>query len=148
MATKKISEMTEASDLTGAEVPIIQGGDNKRAAASLFGGSSYSVYTALLNQTGENAPVATIFQNTIGNIVWARASVGLYSGTLAGAFPSGKVQFFTSNAFDPAVTYIAYPTNAPNQVEITVYTFDPIEGMWNATDGSIYNMPIEIRVYP
>jgi hypothetical protein len=36
MADTKISDLTAATDLSGAVVPIVQGGANKRAAASLF----------------------------------------------------------------------------------------------------------------
>lgn len=36
MADTKISDMTAASDLTGAVVPIVQGGVNKQAASTLF----------------------------------------------------------------------------------------------------------------
>jgi len=40
MASTKISNMTAASDLTGAEIPIVQGGVNKKAASSLFTGAA------------------------------------------------------------------------------------------------------------
>jgi len=36
----KISEMTAATDLTNAVIPIVQGGVNKKADADLFGGGS------------------------------------------------------------------------------------------------------------
>jgi hypothetical protein len=44
-------------------------------------------YKALLTQTGTNAPVATVLENTLGNLVWARSSSGIYTATLTGAFP-------------------------------------------------------------
>ena len=40
MANKKISQLPEATDIDGAELEIIQGGVNKRASSSLFGGST------------------------------------------------------------------------------------------------------------
>jgi hypothetical protein len=40
MANKKISQLPPATDVVGAEVEIIQGGVNKRASSSLFGGST------------------------------------------------------------------------------------------------------------
>ena len=40
MASQKISDMTAASDLTGAVIPIVQGGVNKKADSTLFAGSS------------------------------------------------------------------------------------------------------------
>src|SRR5687767_1015056 len=41
-----------------------------------------TVYIALLTQTGENAPVATVLKNTLGvTPVWARAGIGEYTLT-------------------------------------------------------------------
>lgn len=49
-------------------------------------------YLALVSQSGVAAPTATVIQNTLGGaLVWTRDNAGLYSGTLAGAFPSNKV---------------------------------------------------------
>jgi hypothetical protein len=49
------------------------------------------VYEAYFTQSGTSAPVANILSNTVGNIVWTRASQGAYTGTLNGAFLFGKV---------------------------------------------------------
>ena len=55
----------------------------------------YKVYTALLTQSGTNAPVATVLENTFGgDIVWSYSSTGSYLGTLAGAFTSQKTFFY------------------------------------------------------
>lgn len=54
----------------------------------------YLVYTALLTQSGTDAPVATVLQNTLGGtVVWTRNGVGDYTGTLTGAFLAGKTIF-------------------------------------------------------
>lgn len=51
----------------------------------------YKVYKALLSQTGTNAPVATVLENTLGGtVVWSYDSVGNYKATLSGAFTEGK----------------------------------------------------------
>lgn len=47
-------------------------------------------YIAIINQTGTNAPTATVFKNTIGNIIWTRTNAGNYSAELTGAFTPGK----------------------------------------------------------
>jgi len=60
----------------------------------------YKVYTALLTQTGTTAPVATVLENTIGNIVWTYDSTGFYFATLAGAFISGKTTLTVDTAGD------------------------------------------------
>lgn len=42
----------------------------------------YKVYTALLSQTGTNAPVAIVLENTLGaTITWTRSMAGQYFGT-------------------------------------------------------------------
>lgn len=54
-------------------------------------GASYKVYTALLTQSGTDAPVATVLENTLGGtVVWTRDFAGVYSGTLSNAFPASK----------------------------------------------------------
>lgn len=48
------------------------------------------VYRALITQTGTEAPVATVLENTIGDLVWGRQIAGGYWCYLAGAFPQSK----------------------------------------------------------
>ena len=51
----------------------------------------YKVYTALLTQSGTDAPVATVLENTLGGeVVWTRDSEGFYFGTLNGVFLDNK----------------------------------------------------------
>jgi hypothetical protein len=58
---------------------------------SLGGGTGYLSYVALLAQTGTDDPTATVLKNELGGtVVWTRSRAGLYIGTLAGAFPSGR----------------------------------------------------------
>jgi hypothetical protein len=54
--------------------------------SGLAGGKK--VYKALLTQTGTDAPVATVLENTLsGTPVWSYDGVGLYYLTLSGEFP-------------------------------------------------------------
>ena len=56
-----------------------------------IGTPSYKVYTALLTQTGTNAPVATILQNTLGGIpIFSYVSTGEYNITLTGKLTASK----------------------------------------------------------
>ena len=49
------------------------------------------MYLALLTQSGTDAPVATVLQNTLGGtVVWTRAGVDSYRGTLSNAFTENK----------------------------------------------------------
>ena len=51
----------------------------------------YKVYTALLTQSGTNAPVATVLENTLGgDITWSRNSTGDYSATSNNLFTENK----------------------------------------------------------
>ena len=49
--------------------------------------NGFTSYNASLAQTGTNAPVATVMSNGLSAaIVWVRTGVGVYTGTLPGAF--------------------------------------------------------------
>lgn len=50
----------------------------------------YKVYTFEIFATGLADPTLTIFENTIGSIVWTRDDAGEYTGTLASAFTNNK----------------------------------------------------------
>jgi len=120
-------------------------------------GSTYKVYTALMSQSGTNAPTVNILENTIGNIVWTYSATGSYQGTLVGAFPSGKVFFYMA----PGASYNSGPQIYSNEIR-TIVNPDPdfivltnrkIEfaaGVYTSAGNSngFTNVPIEIRVYP
>ena len=104
----------------------------------------YKVYTALLTQSGTDAPVATVLENTLGgDIVWTYAEIGVYIGTLPNAFTENKTWFnviYNSNSVSTNETVAIYWNNV-NEIHVqtgigTVYT-----------DGRLYLNSIEIRVY-
>ena len=65
-----------------------QGGDSR----------PYKVYTALLSQSGTNAPVATVLENTTGlNITYGYSLVGKYSVSLNSPIPKQQVTIEVSN---------------------------------------------------
>lgn len=101
--------------------------------------STYKVYTALLSQSGTDAPVATVLQNTIGNIVWSYWGVGLYYGTLSNAFPIDKTVIFITSTSN-LLTEAANNENGEPSDQIFIRTF--------GNDSSLYLTSIEIRVYP
>jgi hypothetical protein len=45
------------------------------------------VYVANLSQASTSNPLALVYENTIGPIIWTRVSTGVYRGTLTDAFP-------------------------------------------------------------
>lgn len=117
--------------------------DYLQANPTSAGGTSYLVYTALLNQYNLNAPVPTVFKNTLGGVVvWTRVSIGTYRGTLANAFTTNKtfisisVDYFNSNAFTAIAGYEIAGSNI-------VYQVSDINHLLTDS-GNVY---IEIRAY-
>lgn len=121
------------------------GGADWEAAAG--GGPGYLEYVALLSQDGDpTVPVATVLKNTLGGtVVWTRVNSGDYVGTLAGAFPSGKV--FSQPVLVSSPADNAYFARVLRLSDDTVslrlgnpLSQELLDGMGDA--------PIEIRVYP
>lgn len=135
---------TGAMGATGATGPIGPPG---------IAPTTYQVYTALISQTGANAPTIvsdgtgpnTPLQNTIGNIIWTRVGTGIYNGTLAAAFPSQLKTYSNIEITGPpqADAVIAW-VNA-NTVQIN--TFNP-ESTGTFADSVLTFAKLEIRVYP
>lgn len=99
-------------------------------------------YTVLLSQSGTSNPVATILENNIGTIVWTRSFNGEYSGTLTGAFPSGKVWAVAGNSDGLLLAYARL--YRANNDTVILNTYDSI----GALIDDFSNISIEIRVYP
>lgn len=115
-------------------------------------------YVALLTQTSTDAPVATVLENTLGGtVVWSRGQAGVFTATLAGAFPAtttfctvlnvlenGRSQsgFVAIRREDSDTLWLTswLPGNGPAELEGPV--------VYTAADGMLTNCPVEIRVYP
>ena len=125
----------------------------------------YKVYTALLTQTGTNAPVANILENTLSSTpIWTRIGVGQYKLTLNGEFTPSKLFIppYSSNfnSSGNASVFLPISTNGNPQLGwLNIYN-DDINGDWIELDtydmvgrtewSSLLgdgNLPIEIRVY-
>lgn len=105
----------------------------------------YKVYSALLNQSGTNAPVATVLENTLGGtVVWSYDDVGFYSATLSGAFPLAKT-FFTAQSGGSGVSLIMY-SNEAGEPSNSITLETNLNG--TPTNGQMYYASVEIRVYP
>jgi hypothetical protein len=100
----------------------------------------YKIYSALISQSGTNAPVATVLENTLGNIVWTRGITGYYIGTLIGAFTTGKTLMFISSSSGASISSIG--RTDPNTAIIVTQTVSPFGNADGILSGSI-----EIRVY-
>jgi len=106
------------------------------------------VYRALLSQSGTDAPVATVLENSLGGtLVWTRASAGTYDGTLAGVFASRKV-FMVLASTRMSFNGGNQTVNLENDDVVEIFTSDEngdaADGHLNAVIGD----GIEILVYP
>lgn len=106
-------------------------------------------YIAILNQNGQNAPVATVLENSLGPIVWSRSQAGQYLGTLNGAFPIANTTALAGRGQGGEVDTIValdLPANSENYVSLT--TKDVLEDeSQNFFDGLLIRTTVEIRVY-
>lgn len=112
----------------------------------------YKVYTALLTQSGTDAPVATVLQNTLGGtVVWTRDDVGIYTATLALAFTTNKT-------FVPPVSYYNiisdsnrcfYQGVGSTESALKFNQFDFLDAApADVTSSPTGYIEIEIRVFP
>jgi hypothetical protein len=107
---------------------------------------TYKVYTALLTQTGEDAPTATVLENTLGDIVWTRIDEGIYIGTLSNSFIENKTGVIINNtayASDNQITTVDVLTTST----VNIQTSRTTNGVFGLEDSCMYNNLIEIRVY-
>lgn len=101
----------------------------------------YKKYIATISQAGTNDPTLTVLENTIGSIVWTRAAIGRYEGTLTGAFPNqDRVYLLNSNT--QVDTYIRFYWTSANTIELRTIDFTN-----TLQDGVLDYNTIEIRVY-
>ncbi|MEW6129592.1 MAG: hypothetical protein AB1757_21305 [Acidobacteriota bacterium] len=104
--------------------------------------SEVKKYVALLTQTGTNAPVVTVLENTLGEIVWSRFGAGVYKGTLNNAFPQNKTVLFTQNNSEASNFYLAL------WLDLNTVIVEVINAGADSIDDTLFNTPVEIRVYP
>jgi len=101
-------------------------------------GLGYTVYTALITQTGTAAPVATILKNNTGaTFTWARTGSGTYTITASSnTFTSNKtIVFFNLGEY-------TFASQQP-----WVRTSDTVITLPLGGDGRITNGSFEIRIY-
>jgi hypothetical protein len=101
-------------------------------------------YVALMTQTSTNAPVATVLENTLGGtVVWAYGSPGNYTGTLAGAFLTGKTVLLVGTVLVNGDYSMARLRRADDNA-VALVTIDT----GSATDDLLSSTAVDIRVYP
>ena len=142
---------TPATDtmLVGTQMNVLQSDGTRKnltrnfTAASIAGlantTAAYSVYTALITQTGQTAPVATVLQNTTGKtFTYGRTSGGDYTITASeNLFTVNKTIVFLNGGSAENNHDIAW-----GRVSDTVINL----GTHNS-DGKFTAGSIEIRIY-
>lgn len=159
MANEKISDLTEKTEIGNDDFFVIVDSDdntNKKITAANVKGTNPSVYRALLTQTGTNAPVATVLENTLGGVpVWYRDTNGVYFVQLNGFFPSGKTFVLIGNSGiysdnTMGLYLITSFIESPNRINIytNYFNFDGGFNNCNPYDGALSETAIQILVYP
>jgi hypothetical protein len=92
----------------------------------------------------EGAPIVTVLENTIGNIWFTYLDVGQYLVNCDGLFTADKttvsINTLALGRGDGSVASIVYQGNSSLQIETGTLASIGI-------DGTLFNTPIEIRVY-
>jgi hypothetical protein len=109
----------------------------------------YEIYSAVVTQTGTNAPTANVLENTLGGtVVFTYLGVGQYAMTLAGAFPINKsycVQHQMAGVEDNADTkFILYCKRNTDDIML----LETLNDSASNTNGLLKEQFLEIRVYP
>lgn len=123
------------------------------------GSSSYLVYKFGISQVGTGAPTIHILQNTIGNIVWSRNSIGFYEGTLTGAFTENKTWIANMDNLRTAMYPISFSginkeaytfywaSTSTIAIQIFDSTFNNVDLSTLFGDNNILWLP-EVNVFP
>ena len=109
----------------------------------------YKVYTALLTQSGTDAPVATVLENTLeGTVTWTYEDVGLYLAACSGCFTENKTMTILSLWGDDNVTPKLGYSEWVSVNNIYLRLLNMAQNPDNSLGWSNILTSIEIRVYP
>ena len=101
----------------------------------------YRSYTALLTQSGTDAPTAIVLENTLGNVTFTYQMPGQYQAVLVNSFPKLKTYLYIQPIIPDEGSITTYYSDI-NSIQITTLNLSFVE-----TDEKLYNTSIEIRVY-
>jgi hypothetical protein len=101
-------------------------------------------YVANIAQTGTDDPTATVFENSLGSIVWTREEPGMYVGTLTDAFTTGKVWAIAQGG---TLLYPLAFISIIDEDSIRLIVYKDVAGVLIPND-EFDILPVEIRVYP
>jgi hypothetical protein len=113
-------------------------------------------YKALLTQSGTDAPVATVLEDTLGDIyglppALSYNAVGTYDITLTGAFTVNKTFILTGEGlnFNLTAAGFRYEIISEDVIRIYTYAYDLADlSSYSLANDKLNNFSILIEVYP
>ena len=142
---KRIDALPSADAITGVEiVPIMQSGITKQTTISDL--RPYKVYTALLTQSGTDAPTAIVLENTIGEISFTYENPGFYVCISDNLFILEKT-WGIADAVNDSANGVYNPVLIDRSIGADDMIYIKVIGGDNNGDGLLNYTPIEIRVY-
>lgn len=108
-------------------------------------GPNYKVYTALLTQTGVAPPVATVLENTLGEISFTYDGIGAYLANSDGLFTLNKTFSIIGTSSDGSTSNLVGILSNYSNNTILITSGDAVNGI--PSNEFLQNTPIEIRVY-
>ena len=147
----KAFDGTNTADVSVLNLPAGSVGANGEIDLGL----GVKVYRALLTQTGTDAPVATVQENTLGaDVTWDYDDAGIYLGTLSlPILTAGKTCLPPLNASrvmdgDTIFTVTSFYYVDTIRLRVQTAIADIAAGTLTLTDGLLANSYVEILVYP
>jgi len=133
-----------------ATIPISVNGNLADVSGNISVNSRpYEVFTALITQTGTNAPTVTILENTLGTTpVFSRSSLGAYIITVTGnEFTSDKTFVSFNSVFNQGSSEFPIFSVPEETLTENVIEFQTFENEGGLSDEILSKTGIEIRVY-
>ena len=128
-------------DPSGGDWTNVGAPNNNEGTCFVATGTTPNIWDGALSyNTG--APVATVLENTIGNVYWTYNNSGEYDANLVGAFI--EVKTFILN---PLNGYDSNVLQGGGGGPYNIYRFSDDKCVIFTSDDSLNNSPIEIRVY-
>jgi hypothetical protein len=160
MANVKISQLTSATTLTGAEeIPVVQGSSTVKTTAQdiadLAGGASYTSYVARISGTSSISEI--ILSNTTGyTFTWTKSEIiNYYPGyayTATLAVPNLKIAVFISGQaiLQDTGKEQSYISPNPGYEILGLGISSSRINLWYDTNGvdNGTELTVEIRIYP
>lgn len=114
--------------------------------------SPFKVFTAVVSQSGTNAPVITVLENTLGaTVAPSRLSTGQYFLTFSQDLISTKGYFSIVNGARPVVGQtpaVRFGIDcASNSIALSSSIYSPSLNLYELSDGLFDEISIEARVY-